>query len=186
MSRLRQAIQTSSGRPVKTAASGSMTNGAGACQQHSLPCSAVVLQIICVLMCLCFHRSTKYSAFESAVRQVSVTIPAQMFLLRCVDCLYCLRVRCKHGRNLPFPRNRFFCQEHTSCKQVTNKGRPVELKSVAINKARPHQMAIAAGDCYLRVYDRRMLSLTQPSGAPPPQPLLALAPPHLSSGEFEI
>lgn len=57
----------------------------------------------------------------------------------------------------------------------------MELKSVAINRARPHQMAVAAGDSYLRLYDRRMLSLTQPSGNPPP-PVLALAPPHLSSG----
>lgn len=66
---------------------------------------------------------------------------------------------------------------------MTNKGRPVELKSVAVNRVRPHQMAVAAGDCYVRLYDRRMLSLAQP-GAAPPQPLLALAPPHLATGVF--
>ncbi len=69
-------------------------------------------------------------------------------------------------------------------KQVTNKGRPVELKSVAINKGRPHEMAVAAGDPFLRIYDRRMLSPGRPSASagPAAEPLLKLAPPHLSSG----
>lgn len=66
--------------------------------------------------------------------------------------------------------------------QVTNKGRPVELKSMAVNKARPHEMAVAAGDPYLRVYDRRMLSPARPSEGPATQPLLTLAPPHLTTG----
>ncbi len=66
--------------------------------------------------------------------------------------------------------------------QVTDKGRRVELKSVAINKARPHQMAVAAGDAFLRLYDRRMLSRSAPGAGPAAAPVLKLAPPHLALG----
>ena len=69
--------------------------------------------------------------------------------------------------------------------QVTTKGRPVELKSVAVNRVQPHQMAVAAGDCHLRLYDRRMLSLTQPSSTCTP-PVLSLAPPHLDTGKTHV
>jgi hypothetical protein len=69
--------------------------------------------------------------------------------------------------------------------QVTNKGRPVELKSVAVNRVQPHQVAVAAGDCHLRLYDRRMLNLTQPSSTCTP-PVLSLAPPHLDTGKTHV
>lgn len=72
-----------------------------------------------------------------------------------------------------------------STPQVTNKGRPVELKSVAVNRVQPNQMAIAAGDCHLRLYDRRMLNLTQPSSTCTP-PVLLLAPPHLETGNTSV
>lgn len=58
----------------------------------------------------------------------------------------------------------------------------MELKSVAVNRVQSHQMAVAAGDCHLRLYDRRMLNLTQPSSTCTP-PVLSLAPPHLETGK---
>ncbi|XP_058129120.1 WD and tetratricopeptide repeats protein 1-like [Anopheles ziemanni] len=36
-----------------------------------------------------------------------------------------------------------------------------EVKCIAINPQRPEQMAIGANDCYARVYDRRMISLSR-------------------------
>lgn len=40
---------------------------------------------------------------------------------------------------------------------VKSKGRFSELKSLNLNLAKPHQLAVAAADPFLRVYDRRML-----------------------------
>ena len=67
---------------------------------------------------------------------------------------------------------------------VQSKGHSVELKSLSLNPARPSQLAVAAGDCFVRVYDRRMMSLRGPAAAAaaPPRPTLMLAPPHLSLG----
>lgn len=42
--------------------------------------------------------------------------------------------------------------------EVRGKGRHVELKSMAINRVRPHQLAVGAGDQYVRIYDRRMMA----------------------------
>ncbi|KAG5683678.1 hypothetical protein PVAND_012944 [Polypedilum vanderplanki] len=36
----------------------------------------------------------------------------------------------------------------------------VETKCIAVNSRRPEQLAIGANDCYARIYDRRMISLT--------------------------
>ena len=68
---------------------------------------------------------------------------------------------------------------------VGREGRSVEVKSMGINYARPTQLAVAAGDCFVGVYDRRMMSLCSPetSAAQPPQPTLLLAPPHLISSK---
>ncbi|KAL0048474.1 hypothetical protein WJX82_004068 [Trebouxia sp. C0006] len=57
--------------------------------------------------------------------------------------------------------------------------RSIELKGISLNKAHVHQLAIAAGDVYVRMYDRRMLS----SGSPKDEhvraePVLQMAPPH--------
>ncbi|KAL0042807.1 hypothetical protein WJX79_000477 [Trebouxia sp. C0005] len=57
--------------------------------------------------------------------------------------------------------------------------RSIELKGISLNKAHVHQLAIAAGDVYVRMYDRRMLS----TGTPKDQhvraePVLQMAPPH--------
>lgn len=57
--------------------------------------------------------------------------------------------------------------------------RSVELKGISLNKAHVHQLAVAAGDVYVRLYDRRMLS----TGSPKDQhvradPVLQMAPPH--------
>ena len=41
---------------------------------------------------------------------------------------------------------------------VREKGRPVEVKHVAVSAAQPNLMALAAGDAFARIYDRRMLS----------------------------
>ena len=67
---------------------------------------------------------------------------------------------------------------------VSAKGRSVELKSLAVNPARPAQMALAASDAFVRVYDRRMMGLANPAAAAaaPPAPALQLAPPHLTIG----
>ncbi|KAK9836189.1 hypothetical protein WJX81_007802 [Elliptochloris bilobata] len=62
-------------------------------------------------------------------------------------------------------------------------GGNLELKAVAINAVRPTQLALACSDLYVRVFDRRMLSLGSPgrldSAARSCNPLLSLAPPHL-------
>ncbi len=64
----------------------------------------------------------------------------------------------------------------------------MELKSLAINPARPAQMALAASDCFVRIYDRRMMGLAGPAAAAgaPPSPALQLAPPHLTIGEHVV
>ena len=50
--------------------------------------------------------------------------------------------------------------ESSNCLLTLGEGQNsvVELKSVAINKANPNQLALAASDAYVRLYDRRMLS----------------------------
>jgi hypothetical protein len=35
-------------------------------------------------------------------------------------------------------------------------GRLLEVKALALNRVAPHQLAVGAGDQYVRVYDRRM------------------------------
>ncbi|MEW5317745.1 MAG: hypothetical protein WDW38_009020 [Sanguina aurantia] len=60
----------------------------------------------------------------------------------------------------------------------------IEVKALDINKAQPHLMAIACGDPFIRIYDRRKLSTGAPdsgrgSGTPA---LLQLAPPHIPLG----
>eukprot|EP00210_Caulerpa_lentillifera_P004731 g4515.t1 len=57
--------------------------------------------------------------------------------------------------------------------------RKVELKALDINKVQPHQIAIACGDAYVRLYDRRMLSLGS-SNTHYPDALMKLAPPHMT------
>lgn len=56
----------------------------------------------------------------------------------------------------------------------------IEVKSLAINHARPHYMALACGDAYIRIMDRRKLSTGSPSQVPGSEPVLRLAPPHLT------
>eukprot|EP00210_Caulerpa_lentillifera_P002560 g2455.t1 len=55
---------------------------------------------------------------------------------------------------------------------------PLELKGIDINKVRPHQMAVACGDAFVRLYDRRKLSLGQANNNFP-EALMMLAPPHM-------
>ncbi|GMH35920.1 hypothetical protein BSKO_03788 [Bryopsis sp. KO-2023] len=55
----------------------------------------------------------------------------------------------------------------------------VELKGLDINKVQSYQMAVACADPYIRIYDRRRLSTCGP-GDVSPEPMLTLAPPHLS------
>lgn len=54
----------------------------------------------------------------------------------------------------------------------------VQAKSLDINRVQPHLLAVAGSDPYIRLYDRRMLSVSthRPGGSTPV--LLALAPPH--------
>lgn len=59
---------------------------------------------------------------------------------------------------------------------ATNGADSVDLKGLDINQARPHQMAVACGDPYVRVFDRRKLSL---GASAFPEPMLRLSPPHL-------
>jgi len=56
---------------------------------------------------------------------------------------------------------------------------PVEAKGLALNPIAPWQMAVACGDAFVRIYDRRKLSLGASS---PAEALMYLAPPHLASG----
>ncbi|KAK9827817.1 hypothetical protein WJX74_003555 [Apatococcus lobatus] len=66
---------------------------------------------------------------------------------------------------------------------VQHKTKWIELKGLGINKARPHQLAVAAGDPYVRIYDRRMLSKGPPStAAQKADPILCMAPPHMCAG----
>lgn len=59
--------------------------------------------------------------------------------------------------------------------------RACEIKALAINGVNPHQLAIAAAQPYVRVYDRRMISPQGPL-ADAPRPVLKLKPPHMPSG----
>eukprot|EP00878_Enallax_costatus_P025492 GHUV01027276.1.p1 GENE.GHUV01027276.1~~GHUV01027276.1.p1 ORF type:complete len:315 (+),score=72.05 GHUV01027276.1:949-1893(+) len=54
----------------------------------------------------------------------------------------------------------------------------VECKGVDVNHLQPHLMAVACGDPYVRVFDRRKLATSRPGGRPS-QPLLQLTCPHL-------
>lgn len=57
--------------------------------------------------------------------------------------------------------------------------RSIELKGISLNKAHVHQLAIAAGDVYVRMYDRRMLSTGSPKDEHVRgEPVLQMAPPH--------
>jgi WD and tetratricopeptide repeats protein 1 len=40
-------------------------------------------------------------------------------------------------------------------------GRYSEIKCIAVNPLRPEQLAIGAHDCYARIYDRRMINVTE-------------------------
>lgn len=60
--------------------------------------------------------------------------------------------------------------------------RSIEVKSVAVNPVRPNQMALAAGDSAIRIFDRRKLGLGQPTAGHDTPTLLTLTPPHLSPG----
>ena len=51
--------------------------------------------------------------------------------------------------------------------EVRAKGRTAELKSVSVNPAAPHLLAVAASDPLLRIYDRRMLTPGAGAGAAP-------------------
>lgn len=61
----------------------------------------------------------------------------------------------------PFPRSTaqqrdFEAPNMLLC--VRSKGRYSELKSLNLNPCKPHQLAVAAADPLIRLYDRRMLS----------------------------
>ena len=58
-----------------------------------------------------------------------------------------------------------------------------EIKGLDICQANPHMLALACGDPYVRLYDRRRLSPTGVSGAVKATPLMQLTPPHLPVGE---
>eukprot|EP00892_Ulva_mutabilis_P012900 jgi/Ulvmu1/9983/UM059_0032.1 len=59
-------------------------------------------------------------------------------------------------------------------------GLRVEFKALDINNAKPWMMATACSDRFVRVYDRRKLTLRLPSAAQPSPPLLELCPLHLA------
>ncbi|KAK9823623.1 hypothetical protein WJX72_004300 [[Myrmecia] bisecta] len=64
--------------------------------------------------------------------------------------------------------------------EVKEKRDPVELKSLAINKVRPFQLAIASADKFVRCFDRRMMSTSAPdTPALSREAMLKLAPPHM-------
>ncbi|KAK9863498.1 hypothetical protein WJX84_002533 [Apatococcus fuscideae] len=66
---------------------------------------------------------------------------------------------------------------------VQHKSRWIELKGLSVNKAKPHQLAVASGDPYIRIYDRRMLSKGPPdSPSEKTEPILCMAPPHMCIG----
>lgn len=55
---------------------------------------------------------------------------------------------------------------------------PIEAKDLSINPIDTNQLAVACGDAYVRVYDRRLLHSN--SAAAPQKPLRSIAPPHLA------
>jgi WD and tetratricopeptide repeat-containing protein 1 len=57
-----------------------------------------------------------------------------------------------------------------------------EIKGLDICQANPHLLALACGDPYVRIYDRRRLSPTTVSAAVRARPLMQLTPPHLPVG----
>jgi hypothetical protein len=59
---------------------------------------------------------------------------------------------------------------------------PTQAKSIDINPAAPHLLAVGASDPYVRIFDRRSLGPTTAEAARAAQPVLMLAPPHLSLG----
>jgi hypothetical protein len=71
---------------------------------------------------------------------------------------------------------------HPSCRlQESVEGRHAGVRVCLSGQVRPYQLAVAAGDCFVRVYDRRMLSQSVHLPADTsPQPLLKLAPPHMT------
>jgi len=87
-------------------------------------------------------------------------------------------------KRLPVSDQRTY-ESHTVLIQVAPHGRPTELKSLAINTVQPHQVAVAAGDSTVRIYDRRMLSLIAPQSPGHSSPLLDLTPPHLQPGLYK-
>jgi WD and tetratricopeptide repeat-containing protein 1 len=121
-------------------------------------------------------RSVVYSCHRSRVKDVAVEpLNPHLFWSAAEDgCVrqFDTRVPTAQQRDYDSP-NMLLC--------VRNKGRFAELKSLNLNPANPHQLAVAACDPLLRIYDRRMLTPAAPVRlAPPAQPLLALAPPHLA------
>jgi hypothetical protein len=61
-------------------------------------------------------------------------------------------------------------------------GRRVELKGLDICPTAPHLMAVACGDPFVRLFDRRMLAPGTPAQVAGGGELLKLAPPHLPIG----
>ncbi|EFJ39457.1 hypothetical protein VOLCADRAFT_100946 [Volvox carteri f. nagariensis] len=66
--------------------------------------------------------------------------------------------------------------------QVYGKREVVQVKSLDINKAHPHLVAVAGSDVYIRLYDRRKLSTCTWKGGADTAALMRLAPPHLPLG----
>lgn len=70
-------------------------------------------------------------------------------------------------------------------------GRRVEAKGLCLSAAAPHLLAVACGDPFVRLFDRRRLGLGPPGPGPGPglgaggsEAVLKLAPPHLPVGEW--
>ncbi|KAG2497866.1 hypothetical protein HYH03_004132 [Edaphochlamys debaryana] len=63
--------------------------------------------------------------------------------------------------------------------QVRDGHRTVQVKSLDINKAHPHLLAVAGSDPYIRLYDRRRLGPGSWKRRGSTPAVLALAPPHL-------
>lgn len=121
-------------------------------------------------------RSVVYSCHRSRVKDVAVEpLNPHLFWSAAEDgCVrqFDTRVPTAQQRDYDSP-NMLLC--------VRSKGRFAELKSLNLNPANPQQLAVAASDPLLRIYDRRMLTPGAPVRlAPPAQPLLTLAPPHLA------
>eukprot|EP00877_Chromochloris_zofingiensis_P010684 jgi/Chrzof1/586/Cz01g21100.t1 len=62
---------------------------------------------------------------------------------------------------------------------VAHHNKVVELKALDINKTCPYYMAVACGDPYVRIYDRRKLATSAPQQGSSTPAMLQLAPPHL-------